>query len=186
MHCTTLFPELCATSGLSNIEFTAQGTLTLCFDGLHNITACLNAEDNAVLFYGVVGPAAALSQEGVALRLLQCSLLGADTGGGALGLYEPAQTVMLWKRYDDTFASVDALRQALETFLAELVRWKQIWADGTLFASQEVSAQALGHTQSQTGDHGTGQNGPLPSSVPSTCSTSHTPIDNLPQFGLRV
>ncbi len=57
--------------------------------------------------------------------LLDASLLGAQTGGAAFAVSRALGKVILWKRHDDAFDDVSALEQAINTFLAAVITWKE-------------------------------------------------------------
>ena len=110
-------------AGLGSLELDASGECALLFDGEHEVNFTRDEEDRSVLLYSEVGDASRLDKA-ACLALLQASLLGAQSGGGALAVHPALDTVVLWKRHDDAFPDLLALEQAVNAFLAQAVHWK--------------------------------------------------------------
>ncbi len=124
MQFSDVMRELAAKIGIGPLQFDADGSVALLFDGEHEITFTPNAEDRAVLFHAELGPAPSRNSA-ACLQLLTASLLGAQTGGAALAIHEALGTVVLWKRHDDSFADCSDLERAVNLFLAQVIAWKE-------------------------------------------------------------
>ena len=116
--------ELAENSGIGPLQFDADGSVALLFDGEHEITFTPDAEDRSVLFHAELGPAP-LQDASACLKLLTASLLGAQTGGAALAVHEALGAVVLWKRHDDSFADRADLERAVNLFLVQVIAWKE-------------------------------------------------------------
>lgn len=125
MDVTAVLAELGRQTGLGQLGLDAEKRCTLCFDGVHNITFEHDAEDHALLVYGIVGSSAGLRSVGDYKALLEASLLGAQTGGAAFGLHAATEELVLWKRLGDEFADYTVFAAALNDFLAQFANWKK-------------------------------------------------------------
>lgn len=125
MDVTAVLAELGRQTGLGQLGLDAEKRCTLCFDGVHNITFEHDAEDHALLVYGIVGSSAGLRTVGDYRALLEASLLGAQTGGAAFGVHAATEELVLWKRLGDEFADYAVFATALNDFLAQFANWKK-------------------------------------------------------------
>ena len=124
MQFSDVMREPAETIGIGPLQFDADGSVALLFDGEHEISFTPDAEDRSVLFHAELDPAP--SQDASAcLKLLTTSLLGAQTDGAALAVHEALGTVVLWKRHDDSFADRADLERAVNLFLAQVIAWKK-------------------------------------------------------------
>lgn len=124
MQFEMLFEKLGAVTGIAGLALDSSNTLTLRFDEEHDITFTRDVEDRAVFFHAEVGDAAHLEAQ-ACRTLLRASLLGAETGGGALSIHGDPGMVVLWKRHEDSFEDYTAFEQAINDFLAQIASWKQ-------------------------------------------------------------
>lgn len=124
MELSTLLEELGTSTGLDGLAFDADGQCSLLFDGEHEVTFVRDPEDRSLILYCELGKLPAQA-DGLCLRLMQASLLGAETGGAALSVHGAQNTVVLWKRHDENFEDLTALKQALNAFLAQVIHWKE-------------------------------------------------------------
>ncbi|MDD2966668.1 MAG: type III secretion system chaperone [Desulfovibrionaceae bacterium] len=139
MNLSLVLEQLGADIGLGALSLDADGQCSLLFDGEHEVTFTPNAEDHSLLLHCEVGTFSKLPSEACP-ELMQASLLGAETGGAALALHRGLDKIILWKRHDENFADVHALRQALEAFLAQAIHWKTRLADWKSSTRKNVEA----------------------------------------------
>lgn len=124
MEWTTVLTRFGAAIGIDDLSADEEDEgCSLLFDDQHEVMFVHDKEDRSVLMYSEVGSASELRAEDC-LMLLKASLLGAQTGGAALSVQEAPDTVILWKRYDDTITD-DGLKAVLNDFLAQVINWKQ-------------------------------------------------------------
>lgn len=123
--------------GLADVALDGEGSCTLLFDGEHEVTFTYDRRNRTVFLHSEVGEASSLDRE-ACMSLLQASLLGAETDGGALSVHAATDTVVLWKRYDDTFPDLSALEQAVNDFLAQVACWKEKLVSGGAESSASV------------------------------------------------
>ncbi len=122
MHFSTVIDALARKCGLGSVE---QGkAISLLFDGQHDVTFQCDDSDRSVLMYAEICDVTDM-RGSWAEMLLDASLLGAQTGGAALAVSRALGKVILWKRHDDAFEDVSALEQAINTFLAAVITWKE-------------------------------------------------------------
>ncbi|MBR4607133.1 MAG: type III secretion system chaperone [Lachnospiraceae bacterium] len=107
--------------GLSGVE--PRDSLSLLFDGQHDVTFQCNRSDRSVLMFTEICDVTDM-RGSWAEMLLQASLLGAQTEGAAFAVSSRLGKVILWKRYDDAFEDESALEQAINTFLTAVITWK--------------------------------------------------------------
>ena len=114
--------ELGEATGLEGLAPDAHGSCSLLFDGEHELTLVRDATESAVFIYGRVAESVAVRGEEAWHALLAASCLGAETGGAAFALY--GKSLILWKRHD-AFEDCPALEKALNSFLAQIILWKE-------------------------------------------------------------
>lgn len=107
--------------GLSGVE--SGDSLSLLFDGQHDVTFQCNKSDRSVLMFTEICNVTDM-RGSWAEMLLQASLLGAQTEGAAFAVSSRLGKVILWKRYDDAFEDESALEQAINSFLTAVITWK--------------------------------------------------------------
>jgi len=113
--------------GLADVALDGEGSCTLLFDGEHEVTFTYDRRNRTVFLH-----------REACMSLLQASLLSAETDGGALSVHAATDTVVLWKRYDDTFPDLSALEQAVNDFLAQVACWKEKLVSGVAESSASV------------------------------------------------
>jgi hypothetical protein len=124
MEFSDLFREFGASIGLDELTLDADGSCTLKFDGEHDVTFTLDAEDRSLVIHCEVGEAGSLDKD-KCLELMEASLLGAQTGVAALSVHTKLGKIILWKRHDDAHADAADLTKALNSFLAQVISWKE-------------------------------------------------------------
>ena len=124
MEFAILLEELGKAIGITNLSLDTDGQCALLFDGEHEITFTPDKEDHSLLMHCEVGRLSAQNSD-TCRRLMQASLLGAETGGSALSVHCGLDKIILWKRYDEDFVDLAALEQAINTFLAQVIHWKE-------------------------------------------------------------
>lgn len=124
MEFADLLDEFGRATGLEQLALDADGQCALLFDGAHEITFTPDRDDHALIMHCEVGTFSGHDTE-LCRTLLEASLLGSQTGGGALSVEPKLGVIILWKRHDDAFADVNALTQAVNAFLAQVIYWKQ-------------------------------------------------------------
>ncbi len=124
MILAALLDELGGKMRIDGVALDGSGACTLLFDDAYEVTFQQNAEDRAILFSSDVGAFDQHDSAG-AMRLLSASLLGAETGGGALAVDREHDRVILWKRFADDFPDLPAFEEALNAFLPQVIAWKE-------------------------------------------------------------
>jgi hypothetical protein len=109
-------------TGLGELALDDAGSCSLLFDGAHEMTFTRAREEDAVFLYGIAGAAEKARDAESCRSLLAASCLGAETGGAAFALY--GNSLILWKRHE-VFADYSALEKAVNSFLAQLIHWKE-------------------------------------------------------------
>ena len=131
--------EMAAKIGLSALEPDETGSVTLLFDGRHEVSFVPDSAEGTVYFQSELADSGSLRAEDMR-ALLEASLSGAN--GAAFSINRPLDKVVIWKRFGE-FASSAALEGCINEFLGQAIRWKQKLAEGGLFsgaAAQEASA----------------------------------------------
>lgn len=123
MEFAALLEQLGAAMGLEDLRPDADGQCALLFDGEHEVTFTPDIQDHSLILHCEVGSASALDRA-ACLALMQASLLGAETGGAALSVHTGLDKIILWKRYDENFQDLVAVRQAIDSFLPQVMYWK--------------------------------------------------------------
>lgn len=124
MEFATLLQELGTDIGIANLSLDTDGQCALLFDGEHEVTFTPDREDHSLLMHCEVGRLSAQDSD-TCRKLMQASLLGAETGGSALSVHCGLDKIILWKRYDEDFVDLAALEQAINAFLAQVIHWKE-------------------------------------------------------------
>lgn len=109
--------------GIDALTFDDEGSVTLLFDGEHEITFTPDADDHSVLFHAEMGSASHMDSNSY-MKLLTASLLGAETGGAAFAIHEALGNIILWKRHDDVFNDCADFERAVTAFLGQVIAWK--------------------------------------------------------------
>ncbi len=136
MNLTALLGELGARMGMTDLGLDDTGCCTLCFDDEHEVTFTEDSGDSSILMFGEVGEADNLDR--LACReLLEASLLGAETGGGALSVDRDSNKVILWKRFEGEMPNVSAFENAVNGFLPQVIAWKERLAAAALAAGKK-------------------------------------------------
>ena len=124
MEFATLLQELGTDIGIANLSLDTDGQCALLFDGEYEVTFTPDREDHSLLMHCEVGRLSAQDSD-TCRKLMQASLLGAETGGSALSVHCGLDKIILWKRYDEDFVDLAALEQAINAFLAQVIHWKE-------------------------------------------------------------
>ncbi|HJD96513.1 type III secretion system chaperone [Mailhella massiliensis] len=128
MEWTTTMERFGASIGIDHLAPDTGNCCSLLFDSQDEITFTHDEEDRSLLLYSEIGSASGLSRE-ACLTLLKASLLGAETGGAALSIHDRLDQVVLWKRYDDNTLTADTMKDAVNSFLAQISFWKKRLAE---------------------------------------------------------
>lgn len=126
-------------TGLGRLGTDADGSVGLMFDNQHEIFFTPDAVDESLLVYCEIADAGRLEKDEL-LRLMKASLLGAETGGASFGIHEGLKKIVLWKRFDNSFESVSDLEKKINTFLAQVIYWKE--HIGERSADREIHAES--------------------------------------------
>ncbi|WP_077073859.1 type III secretion system chaperone [Mailhella massiliensis] len=110
-----MLAEALAGAGLPPASISASGTSLINIKGLEIGMEYLEAEDKVALYcsIGRLSPGAASE---IYEFLLEKNLLGAKTGGGHIGLYAPARTLIFSLVLDVTALSAARLSNVLDRF----------------------------------------------------------------------
>lgn len=123
MEWTMTLERFGSSIGIDHLVPDVDNSCSLLFDSQYEVTFTHDEEDHSLLMYCEIGSASELGKE-ACLSLLKASLLGAETGGAAFSIHEKLDTVVLWKRYDDTLTDT-AMKEAVDGFLAQVMVWKE-------------------------------------------------------------
>ena len=136
-----LLARLGALLGLGALQFDEQGALGLNIDGRLTLGIQYDPNRERVLIYADLGalPAGPL-QTTLLIRMLQVSLFGRLTAGGALGLApdldpEKPLRIVLWKAMDVAALDLPALEQGLRQFIDAIDDWQEAlpeWTEGAI------------------------------------------------------
>ena len=132
--------------GLGRLGLDADGSVGLMFDDMHELFFTPDAEDESLLVYCEMADAQNLEKEEL-LRLMKASLLGAETGGASFGIHDGLKKIVMWKRFDNSFEGVPDLEKKLNSFLGQVIFWKEHLADrfseSEMHHESEISAPGL-------------------------------------------
>lgn len=118
--------EIASRIGLGAFEPDESGSVTLLFDGEHEVSFVPDGAEGVVYFQSEIADAGAL-REGECRALLEASLSGAN--GAAFAINRQLGKVLIWKRYGE-FASGAVLEKEINEFLGQAIRWKRRLAEG--------------------------------------------------------
>ena len=110
-----ILAEALAGAGLPAATISPSGTAVINVRGLEIGLEYLEAEDKAALYFSTGRLPAEASPE-LYEFLLEKNLLGAKTGGGHIGLYAPARTIIFSLTLDAAALTATQLANALERF----------------------------------------------------------------------
>lgn len=112
--------------GLGELRLDEQNSCSLLFDESIEVLFTADDEDKSVLLSCSLGKASELAADLASARaLLEESLLGAQTGGAAFSISSDDDSLVLWKRYDDSFIDELDLEKKVNAFLEECIAWKE-------------------------------------------------------------
>ncbi len=128
--------ELTTRMGIGRVSFDETGSMTLLFDGEHEVTFMPEEGGEAIFFQCETGDASRLEGDGCR-ALLEASFT--QTDGAAFAIHHELDKVVLWKRFGE-FASSAELEKAINDFLGLAVEWKKRLASGELGANGNSDA----------------------------------------------
>ncbi len=112
--------------GLGDLRLDEQNSCSLLFDESIEVLFTADDEDKSVLFSCDLGKASELAADLEQARaLLKAALLGAQTGGAAFAINSADDSLVLWKRHDDSFIDELDLEKKVNAFLEECIAWKE-------------------------------------------------------------
>lgn len=122
MTLTQIFSAFGDSCGITGLRLEEGGSASLCFDDTLEVSFIHDAEDRSLLLSAPVCSVAGITPESLRL-VLEATLFGARTRGGALSIDARTEELVYWKRHDAAvFREALDLADAVERFLAELVR----------------------------------------------------------------
>ncbi len=132
--------ELALAAGIGRVVPDETGSVTLLFDGVHEVTFMQDSDDGAVYFQCEMGDASRLGSDGCR-ALLEASF--SETDGAAFAIHPVLDKIVLWKRFGE-FASRTEVQNSVNGFLGTVIDWKARLASGDFAVNDAVPASPMG------------------------------------------
>lgn len=126
MQFTQAISQLGQKIGIGDLALDDQNTCSLLFDESIEVQFTADGDDRSVIFSCILGRASDLAADPARARaLLEASLLGARTGGAAFSISPEDDSLVMWKRHDDSFIDEQDLEKKVNAFLEDCIIWKE-------------------------------------------------------------
>ena len=131
--------EIASRIGLGALEPDESGSVTLLFDGEHEVSFVPDGAEGVVYFQSEIADASSLG-DGDCRSLMEASL--SDTDGAAFSIGSETGKLILWKRFGE-FPSCAALETAINEFLGQIACWQE-QLEGGLGGGADAADRPLG------------------------------------------